>query len=488
PAIRRIPRNTLKRIIHKLVATQKKKLIKEFASLDNKVSLCSDIWSDHWQSCSYMGITCHLIDNAWNIKKCLLAYRCFTDPHTAQNISHLMFIILEEYGLTSKFFSISFDNASANTCIMDELIRLCQPSIGDKFFHIRCTCHIFNLCVQDIRSIRFAIHYLWTHPQVMKQWGKFCKKMTVDFLDKLFNLQVFIYIQTNGIMKFLKAFKDDTDQLSGVYYPTCHLVLTHLCNVACTFSEHLNSNDPAIIECILSMKTKLEKYIFNIPDIFSCAIVLDPRLKLDDLGELLTLYYYSLNPITDACSSSSMIIFSVKNSLTEIYNEYNEKYGSQVGTQAQQLTTSSSTTSRLSKTQMLVRERTKHPRGSSSSNLELENYLTTTFDFSDADEETFDILRWWAQKTQVYPILSLMAKEILACPVSTVEMEQAFSVGGNTLDERRSTIRPENLEAQCLINDWSRAASRTQDSQNEKNDDEDIDGTSGTTTGGGTSD
>ncbi|KZT76269.1 hypothetical protein F511_46706 [Dorcoceras hygrometricum] len=58
---------------------------------------------------------------------------------------------------------------------------------------------------------------------------------------------------------------------------------------------------------------------------------------------------------------------------------------------------------------------------------------------------------------------------------------------GNTLDERRSTIRLENLEAQCLLNDWSRAASRTQD-QDETNDDEDTDDTSETTTrGGGTS-
>ncbi|KZV25903.1 hypothetical protein F511_31520 [Dorcoceras hygrometricum] len=77
-----------------------------------------------------------------------------------------------------------------------------------------------------------------------------------------------------------------------------------------------------------------------------------------------------------------------------------------------------------------------------------------------------------------------MAKEILACPVSTVAVEQAFSMEGNTLDERRSTIRPENLEAQCLLNDWSRAASRTQD-QDETNDDKDTEGTSGTTNGGG---
>ncbi|KZV40975.1 hypothetical protein F511_17383 [Dorcoceras hygrometricum] len=148
-----------------------------------------------------------------------------------------------------------------------------------------------------------------------------------------------------------------------------------------------------------------------------------------------------------------MILSSVRHSLTEIYTEYNAKYGSQVATQTQH-TTSSIITSRLTKAQNLIRDRTKRPRGSSSSNLELENYLTTTFDFSTTDDEdTFDILRWWAQKKQVYPILSLMAKEILACPVSTVAVEQAFSMGGNTLDERRSTIRPENLEAQCLLND-----------------------------------
>ncbi|KZV55892.1 hypothetical protein F511_18759, partial [Dorcoceras hygrometricum] len=261
-----------------------------------------DIWSDHWQSCSYMGITCHWIDNAWNIQKRLLAYRCFNDPHTAQNISHLMFLIFEDM-----------------------------------------------------------------------------------------------------------------------------LVVTHLCNVACIFCEHLISNEPSLIECIISMKIKWEKYFLNIPDIFLCAIVLDPRLKLDDLGELLTLYYDSLDPITDACPSS-MIISSVRHSLTEIYTEYNEKYDSKVATQTQH-TTSSIIISRLTKAQNLIRDRTKRPRGSSSSNLELENCLTTTFDFSATDDEnTFDILRWWAQKKQLYPILSLMAKEILACPVSTVAVEQASSM------------------------------------------------------------
>ncbi|KZV34884.1 hypothetical protein F511_00786, partial [Dorcoceras hygrometricum] len=211
----------------KLVATQKKELIKEFASLDNKVSLCSDIWSDHWQSCSYMGITCHCIDNAWNIQKRLLAYRCFNDPHTAQNISHLMFLILEEYGLTSKNFNFLLYNASANTCSIDELIRICQSSVGGKFFHIRCTCHIFNLCVQDrlrsletyIKLIRNAIDYLWTHPQVMKQWGRFCKANGMR--AKRFARDV--PTRWNSTYKLLLSTFEYKELIMWIFWPSCSI-------------------------------------------------------------------------------------------------------------------------------------------------------------------------------------------------------------------------------------------------------------------------
>lgn len=358
----------------------------------------------------------------------------------------------------------------------------------------------------------------------MKQWGKFCKingmrpkrfardvptrwnstyKLLLssfeykDLLCAFFHQYVQardIYLFSNqwnictSICEILKVYNDASDQLSGVYYPTSHLVLTHCCNIACTFSEHINSSDEVLAQCMLAMKTKWEKYFLDIPEIFLCANVLDPRLKIDGVQDMLTLYYDSLNPVTDTCPNIPLILFNVRSHLNDIFIEYNTKYSGDVGTRETQSTTTSNMASKLTKAQLLLRERTKRPRGSSSSSQELENYLTTTFDFSDTDEESFDILRWWSQKVQVYPILSIMAKEILACPVSTVAVEQAFSIGGNTLDERRSTIRPENLEAQCLLNDWSKAASRTQDTKSEEDDQDETDGTSGTTTGGNVSD
>ena len=73
----------------------------------------------------------------------------FDDPHTARNIARIIYNILTEYRLVQRVFSISFDNASANTASISDLTTYCMPQIGEIFFHIRCAAHILNLCVQD---------------------------------------------------------------------------------------------------------------------------------------------------------------------------------------------------------------------------------------------------------------------------------------------------------------------------------------------------
>ena len=85
--------------------------------------------------------------------------------------------IFEEYYLINKVFTVSFDNAYANTVSISDLKKICNPVFEGKFFHIRCAYHVLNLCVQDglktlqerISPIKCAISYLWSHPQVMKE-------------------------------------------------------------------------------------------------------------------------------------------------------------------------------------------------------------------------------------------------------------------------------------------------------------------------------
>ena len=73
------------------------------------------------------------------------------------------------------------------------------------------------------------------------------------------------------------------------------------------------------------------------------------------------------------------------------------------------------------------------------------------------------MLEWWRGKTEMFPIVSLMAKQILATPASTVAVEQIFSAGGLILDDRRSNLTPAALEMQALVDDWTRAQYRAQE-------------------------
>ena len=76
--------------------------------------------------------------------------------------------ILQDYGLVQKILTVGFDNASANSASINELKAICQPNLGGRFFHVRCACHILNLCVQDdlkslneyIAPIRKAINLI----------------------------------------------------------------------------------------------------------------------------------------------------------------------------------------------------------------------------------------------------------------------------------------------------------------------------------------
>ncbi|KAH6776463.1 hypothetical protein C2S52_014024 [Perilla frutescens var. hirtella] len=83
------------------------------------------------------------------------------------------------------------------------------------------------------------------------------------------------------------------------------------------------------------------------------------------------------------------------------------------------------------------------------------------------DENTspnnFDVLKWWSRNQERYPLLAIMVREIFGVPVSTVAVEQPFSESGYTLDERRSNLTPDHLEAQMMLKDESKADLREQE-------------------------
>ena len=88
-----------------------------------------------------------------------------------------------------------------------------------------------------------------------------------------------------------------------------------------------------------------------------------------------------------------------------------------------------------------------------SNKTELDIYLSES---TIEEESSFNILRWWKLNSERFPILSTLARDVLAVPISTVASESAFSTGGRVLDRFRSSLTPKVVEALICCQDWKR--------------------------------
>ena len=77
-------------------------------------------------------------------------------------------------------------------------------------------------------------------------------------------------------------------------------------------------------------------------------------------------------------------------------------------------------------------------------------------------DESFSVLSWWRDHKRTYPILSILTKDVLTVPVSTVSSESAFSLCGRLIEERRRSLTSEHVEMLSLVKDWEQASSRQQ--------------------------
>ena len=79
--------------------------------------------------------------------------------------------------------------------------------------------------------------------------------------------------------------------------------------------------------------------------------------------------------------------------------------------------------------------------GSINSKSQLDVYLEEAR-FDHNTHMDLDILEYWESHCGRFPELSLMARDIMSIPITTIASESAFSIGGQILDKYHSCLLP----------------------------------------------
>ena len=99
-----------------------------------------------------VGITCYWIDPDFNLHEALLSFQEFQGLHDGEHIGEAMYNVLDTFNICEKFFCCTTDNAKNNPTGLKELAKLLLQNKGIRWkvneHHIRCLCHILNICVQ----------------------------------------------------------------------------------------------------------------------------------------------------------------------------------------------------------------------------------------------------------------------------------------------------------------------------------------------------
>lgn len=243
-------------------------------------------------------------------------------------------------------------------------------------------------------------------------------------------------------------------------YVTSHTLIDDIVTILVLLKDCIaDTNDEGLSKMAKIMKDKFDKYFGDIKKtnmLLYITLVLDPREKPVYIIILLNYVYGQVE--------GEKMKKVVEDALEELYQQYvrtldqsssttSSTSSSVLGTRSSYDDTSSKSSIRNKLREMLKMETS----GIMDSKRELEKFLKKDVE---KDYNKFDILLWWNVNSPRFPILYLMARDLLAIQVSTVSSESVFSTSGRVLDPFRSSLTSTIVKALICTQDWLRISSK----------------------------
>ncbi|XP_059453467.1 zinc finger BED domain-containing protein RICESLEEPER 2-like [Corylus avellana] len=491
-----------------------------FMTINQRVCLTTDTWTSI-QNINYMCVTAHFIDHKWTLHRRLLSFRQVSD-HKGITIGRALEECLVEWGISRLLtitVDNASANDKALDWLKQRTMYDEDTICFNEFLHVRCSAHILNLIVQrglkdahdSIERVRNVVRYVKSSPKRLERFKSCADRQKVvcqaslvldvptrwnstysmlEVAEKYRRAFELLQEEDGPLMRylnrtvggrkglgppkeddwnnvrhfvhFLKVFYDVTMKISGSLYSTANLFFQQLCSARRQVLNYAGSPDPLVSAMARQMKVKYDKYWENFEKInrlLFVAVVLDPRYKLVAFE-----YWCQMNLSHELAKN---LVDKLKEDLNNIFDQYVGTRGNvpmmSVNDEVQSreaphchASTSSENVSFDDDADFLSEFHSfQASRNLMDCKTEIEQYCLEDVE---SPSTTFDILNWWKVNSTKFPILSKVARDVLAIPVTTVASESTFSTGGRVLDPFRSSLAPKTVEALVCTQNWLRSS------------------------------
>ncbi|XP_060077513.1 E3 SUMO-protein ligase ZBED1-like [Ylistrum balloti] len=464
------------------------------------VSVTSDGWTSRATE-SYVTVTCHYIDDEWNLKNKVLQTRKTNESHTGENIGHILVNSFAEWNISDKIFALVTDNARN----MKSAAR--EANLSN---HIGCFAHTLNLAAQravgvgalqkslvKIRKTVAYFHRSSTALEVLKEKCTLLKlpnlklKMdvvtrwnsTYEMVDRYLQLQAAVQasllskdlrikqdilkplaltdeeiIVAETLVLVMKPMKTATVIMCDEHSPTLSVVWPLYQQIL--RSVRIQDDDS---RCTIAMKNAIADDLAgrydHVETFLQMASFLDPRFKtlpsLNDVDRVglvskLTLEVAELGnqPVVKTEPVDTAEVLPL---LAALPVEKPQLSGSDSDESPikKKLKTENGTGCALSDLLgdvYIVKEEKR-----SKSNLEMASDEVAAYQKVDTLLMNQNPLLWWKENAYLYPRLSKLAKRYHCVPGTSVPSERIFSCAGDIVTAQRSTLKSKNVDALIFL-------------------------------------
>ena len=466
PSRRTIMRDLLPRLYAK-----KEQEVRGILDQSKWCTITTDLWTSR-ATMGHMTITCHLVDEGWQMRSFVLETSHIDEAHTIVNLAAALKMVTEKWNITKKVHCAITDAASnitgairsnrwnslvcfahrlnlVVTCAINDVEEL--QAIVDGIKRIVTYFHKSSKATDKLTAIQDRLglpnHRLIQH--VDSRWNSVFYMMeryllqqeavrtTLCMLDKAsLVLPAEQNCSIEAVLEILKPFEAVTTEVSAEKYVSASKVIPLARGLQKLVTTHQSSSTDTIAQLLAEkLIAQMSNRFVGLEDksVLAVATLLDPRFKkvpfsrnhascfermkrlmIDDATSLTE----STAPVEKETSqqSTSMSTPATSNPVWDMFDEEAESSTSMRSTEI-------------------------------SINTEIDQYFKQP-----VISRQCNPLEWWHSNMHVYPALHKVAKVYLSTVATSVPSERLFSKAGELISSKRSRLKEENVNAFLFLN------------------------------------